>query len=97
MVAEVSTRPSITEETLPRWDANERTAKVSDKSCIICMKRKMSQDCLADHLDYHHEVMFSDEANPSLEECLEADENWQRKLEINPPNPLPRDYNSEKG
>ena len=32
-----------------------------------------------------------------LDDWLEADVNWQYRLQNNPPDPLPCDYDSEKG
>ena len=76
MVAEVSTHVPITEETITRWDDNEETSEVSDKSCIICNKGKMSQDRLANHLDFTHEVILCRGTPTPLDDYLEADRMW---------------------
>ena len=57
----------------------------------------MSQNRLADHLDLIHDVQLCEGTPPPLDDWLEADRIWQITLEINPPDPLPCEWDSEKG
>ena len=75
-----STRPPITEETIPNWDALKGTSNVKDKSCIICLKSKMTLDRLSAHLNAVHIIVFDCDLNMEVDDYLEADWNWQYKL-----------------
>ena len=92
---EISTRASITEDSIPRWYDNEETAAVSNKTCTICNKGRMSQDRLANHLHSTHDVLLCS-IPILLGDYIHASEEWQETLEDKPPDPLPCDWDSEK-
>lgn len=57
----------------------------------------MNLQRLVDHLGEHHKLCFEDIHEDPVEEWMAADRLWQIRLVNDPPNPLPCNYNSEKG
>ena len=80
--AEVTTKIPITKETIPSYTEMEKTASIADKYCIICLKSKMNLDRLVKHLDSYHYLFFK--YNCTLEEWLEAEEEWQYSIKNDP-------------
>ena len=74
--ADLSTRITISESTLPVYDILKKTENVRDKFCIIGLKGKMTLECLSNHFDEWHDIYFDDSMNMELAAWLLADGDW---------------------
>ena len=97
-VADFSTKIPISKDTIPVYAQLKKTSKIADKHCTICLKSNMTLKCLSTHLDNFHDIIFyyGDESCSTIDHWLEADENWQLRMKIDPPKPHPCDYETEK-
>ena len=101
-MAEIKANHNITEEKLKTrmyyGSSSDPKAMDSDKSCIICHKRKMSWPRYAYHLDYYHDLHMMEDSclYLDLEEVIYGWEMWIKDLSVDPQSPDPRYYDSEK-
>ena len=94
-MAEVNLTKTITQETVQTrfqyWSSSDKKAMTSDKTCIICHKRKMNWPRYANHLETHEVYMVEDSVSYmsllDIDTAIEA-----RNEEL--PSPDPRYYDS---
>ena len=102
-MAEIKTNHNITEEKLKTrmhyWSSSDPKAMDSDKSCIVCNKKKMNWNRYAMHLEVSHDLYMMEDNSMylELEEVIYCWGIWIQDLSENPPSPDPRYYDSEKG